>query len=265
MSIVAVIQTLVLPPLSLFLLYGAGWMLRRRWPRFGRMVSGGAIVLLFVLCTNAGAWLLLRPLENLESPLASANGAQAIVVLSAGRLENSPEYGGADIPDYTALARARYAAKLQRETKLPLLVSGGRGKTDGPDESLANGMTRILQEDFAVPVSWVEDKSANTAENAAFSAAILKRSGVRRILLVTDAMHMRRASMAFSHEGMEVIGAPTMFFSRDRWSGLDFLPGAEGLRRSRYAIYEWLGLVWYGVQYALERPAAQEATPLGVQ
>lgn len=249
MSVIAVIQTLVLPPLSLFLLYGAGWMLRRRRPRLGRMMSGGAIALLVVLCTNAGAWLLLRPLENLDPPLASANGAEAIVVLSAGRLENSPEYGGRDIPDYVALARARYAAKLQRETRLPLLVAGGRERVSGQGEALANGMARVLQEDFLVPVSWVEDKSANTAENAAFSAAILKRAGVRRILLVTDAMHMHRARMAFSHEGMEVIGAPTMFFSRDRWSWLDFLPGAEGLRRSRYAIHEWLGLAWYELQY----------------
>jgi hypothetical protein len=230
-SPMAIIQTLVLPPLSLFLAYGIGWMLRLWWPRFGRVVSGAAIVLLFVLCTNAGAWLLLRPLESLE-----------------------PEYGGRDIPDYVALARARYAAKLQRETGLPLLVSGGR-RTDGPDESLANGMARALQEDFATPVRWVEDNSANTAENAAFSAQILKHAGMRRILLVTDAMHMRRARVAFAREGLEVIGAPTMFFSRDRWSLLDFLPGAEGLRRSRYAMYEWLGMAWYGLQYALVRTA----------
>jgi uncharacterized SAM-binding protein YcdF (DUF218 family) len=238
----AVIQALALPPLSLFLLYGAGWGLRFRWPLFGRIVSGGAIALLFVLCTNAGAWLLLRPLESLEPPLRSANGAEAIVVLTAGRLENSPEYGGRDIPNYVALARLRYAAKLQRETGLPLLVSGGYGKTDDRDESLATGAALVLQEDFATPVTWTEDRSANTAQNAAFSAA----------------MHMRRSRMAFSHEGLEVIGAPTMFFSRNKLRWLDFLPGAEGLRRSRYAIYEWLGMAWYGLQYALAPIAGRD-------
>ena len=248
-----VVQALVLPPMGLFLLYGAGWILRFWWPRLGRVVCGGAIVLLFVLCTNAGAWLLLRPLESLEPPLQSAHGAEAIVVLSAGRLENSPEYGGKDIPDYVALARLRYAAKLQRETGLPLLVSGGYGKMDRRDESLATGMARVLQEDFATPVTWIEGKSANTAQNAAFSAAILKRDGVRRILLVTDAMHMPRARGAFARAGLEVIGAPTMFFSRERLEMLDFLPGSEGLRRSRYAVYEWLGMAWYGLQYALVR------------
>ena len=257
-SAIAVVQMLVLPPLSLFLLYGAGWGLRFWWPRIGRVVSGGAIALLFVLCTNAGAWLLLRPLESLEPPLRSANGAEAIVVLTAGRLENSPEYGGKDIPNYVALARLRYAAKLQRETGLPLLVSGGYGKTDDRDESLATSAALVLQEDFATPVTWTEDRSTNTAQNAAFSAAILKKAGVRRILLVTDAMHMRRSRMAFSHEGLEVIGAPTMFFSRNRLRWLDFLPGAEGLRRSRYALYEWLGMAWYGLKYALVPIAARD-------
>jgi hypothetical protein len=36
-----------------------------------------------------------------------------------------------------------------------------------------------------------------------------------------------------------------MFFSTDRWSAADFLPSPEGLRRSHYAVYEWLGLAWY--------------------
>lgn len=257
--VMAVIQTLILPPLSLFLVYVIGLMLRGQRPRLARRLCGGAVALLFLLSTNAGAWLLLQPLESLEPPLKSANGAQAIAVLSAGRLGNSPEYGGRDIPDYVALARLRYAAKLHRETGLPVLVSGGHGKMDGHVEPLAYGMARALQEEFMTPVQWIEDESANTAENAAFSAEILKRSGVRRILLVTDAMHMRRARMAFSQEGLEVAGAPTMFFSQDALTVLDFLPGAEGLRRSRYAIYEWLGMAWYGLQYRLTRAASQPA------
>lgn len=248
---ITAIQTLILPPLSLFLVYAAGLTLRVWWPRLGSMLCSGAIAVLFLLCTNAGAWLLVHPLESLETPLQSTKdtGAQAIVVLAAGRLENSPEYGGKDIPDYIALARLRYAAKLHRETTLPVLVSGGDGTPDGRIEPLANGMVRALQEDFATPVKWIEDRSVNTAENSEFSAQILKRAGVHRILLVTDAMHMRRSKMVFSQDGLEVVVAPTMFFSKVKLTLLDFLPGVEGLRRSRYAIYEWLGMAWYCVRY----------------
>ena len=51
------LRELILPPSSLFLIIAAGFMLRRRWPRLG-IVSGVALMVLFVLCTSAGARLL---------------------------------------------------------------------------------------------------------------------------------------------------------------------------------------------------------------
>ena len=53
----AIVRTLLLPPLSLFLLYGIGWLLRKR--RSGRIISDSAIALMFLLSTQAGAWLLV--------------------------------------------------------------------------------------------------------------------------------------------------------------------------------------------------------------
>jgi uncharacterized SAM-binding protein YcdF (DUF218 family) len=235
----------LLPPTSLFLLMAVGWVVQRRRPRIGKAISAIGLAALIVLCTEAGARLLIYPLEQLTVPLASASGqgAQAIVVLAAGRLASAPEYAGRDIPDYIALARLRYAAKLQHATDLPVLVSGGSG--DEVSEPHAVTMARALREDFRTPVKWVEGKSDNTEENADFSANILKQAGVKRILLVTDAMHMPRARRVFARNDLEVIAAPTMFFSSGRLTPAEFLPSPEGLRRSHYAVYEWIGLVWY--------------------
>ncbi len=246
-----VARTLVLPPLSLFVIMAAGWILHKRWPRLGRSVITAALVVLFVLCTGIGANILVRPLEDMTMPLASGIDAraQAIVVLAAGRLNDAPEYGGKDIPDYIALGRLRYAAKLQHETGLPILVSGGNVAADGAGESKADEMARALREDFVTPVRWVEGASDNTAENARFSARILRQDGVHRILLVTDAMHMPRAKMVFDLTGLEVVAAPTLFFGFETIEPFDFLPSTEGLRRSYYAIYEWLGLFWYRIHY----------------
>jgi uncharacterized SAM-binding protein YcdF (DUF218 family) len=244
---VGIVRTIILPPLSLFLLAAGGWMLQGRRPRLGRALIGLALLGLFALCTEFGARLLVRPLEGLTVPLRSSADAQAqaIVVLAAGRLENAPEYGSRDIPDYLALGRLRYAAKLQHETGLPILVSGGNRGIDPNSASKADEMARALREDFLTPVKWIEGNSATTAENARFSATILRHAGVRRILLVTDAMHMPRARMAFGRTGVEVVPAPTMFFATGPVGFLDFVPTAEGLRRSCYALYEWLGLLWY--------------------
>ncbi len=240
---------LLLPPTSLFLLIVIGLVLGRRWPRAGRMLAATGLAALAFLSSTVGARLLVAPLERLSEPLRVPEraGAQAIVVLSAGRLRDAPEYGDRDIPDYVALARLRYAAHLQRRTGLPVLVSGGHaGKRVEPDArsrayTLADAMATALREDFGVPVRWIESRSRNTGENAALSAALLRKDGVTRILLVTDAMHMPRARADFERAGLEVTAAPTMFLSRQPLGPWAWLPSAEGMRRSWYASYELLG------------------------
>jgi uncharacterized SAM-binding protein YcdF (DUF218 family) len=245
----SIVRTLVLPPASLFILAAIGWILHRRWPRLGRAVIILSMAVLFFLCTGIGSDLLVSPLENMTEPLVKSRDtrAQAIVVLAAGRLEHAAEYGGKDIPDYIALGRLRYAAKLQHETGLPILVSGGNVASDGAMESKADAMARALREDFHTPVRWIEGASENTAQNAQFSANIFRQDRVHRILLVTDAMHMPRAKLLFAQAGLDVVPAPTLFFGDGSVGVFDFLPSAEGLRRSNYAIYEWIGLLGYWI------------------
>jgi len=251
--IAGIVRMLILPPASLFLLLVLGWLLGRRYPRTGRVLRIAAIALLFFLSTGIGARVLVYPLEHMTSALAAAplQNAQAIVVLAAGRYVNAPEYGGAEIPDYIALARLRYAAHLYRETGLPLLVSGGNGNRDGSRKPKAWAMANALTYDFGIPVKWVEPASATTAENALFSARMLKGANVSRVLLVTDAMHMPRSVMAFRESGLQVIPAPTIFFSTSELAWPDLFPDAKHLRRSNYALYEWVGLSWYFIRYAL--------------
>jgi uncharacterized SAM-binding protein YcdF (DUF218 family) len=248
-------RDLILPPGSLFLVIAIGLALWRRRPRAGRIVAGTGLALLAFLSTTGGAGLLVAPLERMTAPLQAPErtGAQAIVVLAAGRVRHAPEYENRDIPDYIALARIRYAAHLQRKTGLPILVSGGNvggGVAGDRASSEADGMAAALREDFGVPVQWLEGRSNNTAENAAFSAAILRAHGVQRILLVTDAMHMPRARAVFARAGLDVVSAPTMFFGRQPLSVHTWFPSAEGMRRSWYASYELIGMAWYRLRAA---------------
>ena len=241
------VRIFVLPPAGLFLLAAFGWLLRTRWRRTGTAVVAVAVLLTVVLTTGAGALALVAPLESRTTPLKRPldSGAQAIVVLSAGRVERAPEYGGRDIPDLIALARVRYAAHLQHETGLPILVSGGdpleRGSSD------AESMATALSEDFRTPVRWVEPRSGNTAENATMSAEVLRSFAVRRVLLVTDAMHMARASAQFRRAGLDVVEAPTMFHGGGPLTARSIVPSADALWRSHQATYEWIGLAWYSL------------------
>jgi uncharacterized SAM-binding protein YcdF (DUF218 family) len=244
------ISTLLLPPLNLILLCAAGMLVRRRYPRTGLTIGMAALAALAVCSTLAGAGLFVSAIEGNVTPLASPHGtgAQAIVVLSGGRLANAPEYENRDVPSYVTLARIRYAARLYRETGLPLLVTGG--SPGGGGESEAALMARALQDDYGIPVKWLEGDSDTTAENAAMSAKILGPHGLQRILLVTDALHMPRSELIYARHGFDVVPAPTFFLSHDRITALSFLPGGEGLRRMHYAWHEGIGIAWYRMRHA---------------
>ncbi|MBS0309311.1 MAG: YdcF family protein [Proteobacteria bacterium] len=240
--------SLLLPPFSFVCLCALGLLLRRKWPRTGMTLAWLSLALLTLFSTRPGAMLVARPLEAMHAPLLVPEhaGAQAIVVLGGGRQANAPEYGGGDEPNLRSLARVRYGARLQRVTGLPILVSGGA--PEGAARSEAALMASVLKTEFGVPVRWVEGASDNTAQNAYYSATLLRQAGIRRIILVTDAMHMARAYRSFTAQGLDVVPAPTMFYSQERGNAADWLPAARWLHVSDYALHEWLGRLWYALR-----------------
>jgi uncharacterized SAM-binding protein YcdF (DUF218 family) len=139
--------------------------------------------------------------------------------------------------------RLRYAARLQRALGKPVLATGG-----SPEGSLiaeAQLMKQVLQQDFQVPVQWVEQRSNNTLEHGRLVYRILKPAGIERIYLVTNAWHMPRARLAFEGAGFAVIPAPTGFVTRFELTILDFLPKAEALSDSTRFCHEILSIAWY--------------------
>lgn len=241
------ISAFLLPPLNLLLLAVTGLLLWHKRPRIARALMSASIALLWLLSTPFVADTLLQSLEG--SPPSSLADAKpklgAIVVLGGGTYFNAPEFGG-DTVSNTSLQRLRYAAKLYRETALPILVSGG--KPLGNTLSEAEQMRRVLEDEFQVPVQWVESESNNTAENALYSFKQLQLAGITRIYLVTHAWHMPRAARAFKAAGFTVIPAPTAYITRYRTNLLAFLPRATALRDSAIFMHEAIGLLWYRIK-----------------
>lgn len=244
-------KALVLPPGGNLLAAAAGGLAARRWPRFGRALVLAALVTLWLLALPAMARALadlIEPAVALQPEAAALRGAGAIVVLGGGRDAAAPEYGG-DTVSARTLQRLRYAAHLQRVTGLPLAVTGGSVFGSGPPEAVL--MRRVLEDELDVPVRWSETASRNTAENAAATADLLAAAGIRRIVLVTHALHLRRAAWAFEARGVDVVPAPTGFASVPPAARgpLDWLPSAGALALSRDALHEVLGLWWYRLRY----------------
>ena len=232
------LTALALPPAGPLLLAALGLLLIRRRPRLGKSLAWSGLALLWLLATPAVTKPMLATVEDVPPlDIAQAKGAQAIVVLGGGSYHAAPEYGG-DTVSRWSLERIRYAARLQRETGLPLLVSGG-----APLGGVAEGrsMRAALEREFGAKVRWVEDASADTRENARLSAPMLREAGVRRILLVTHAWHMQRALGEFAAAGLEIVAAPTGYETGAPPTPLDWLPGPGGLWAGRIALNERLG------------------------
>ena len=143
--------------------------------------------------------------------------------------------------------RLRYGAILHRELNLPVLVTGGSVHGDGVGE--ATLMAEVLKTEFSITPRWVESKSKNTAQNAFFSAELL---GARKVILVTNALHMLRAVRAFERAGVDVIAAPVASVGPGKeyvFSYRHFLPSEKALVVSHDALHEWIGSIWYSLRY----------------
>jgi uncharacterized SAM-binding protein YcdF (DUF218 family) len=237
------ILALAIPPTGLVVLIVIGLLLRGGWRRFGRRLTWIALIALILLGMPAVSHSMRLALEsglNLQPP--AEHPPQAIVVLGADVIRTHQEELGIR-PGLLTLDRLRTAAALHRHTGLPILVTGGTTQSATPAVGLV--MEQSLKDDFQTPPRWVESKSADTWENARFSADILRAEGITSVYVVTHAWHMRRALLAFQGTGLTVTAAPTAFDEPLGPDLADFLPRAAGWQTGYYALHEWIGYAWY--------------------
>ena len=123
---------------------------------------------------------------------------------------------------------------------MPVVASGGRLG----DRVLAEIMRdALIAEGVPRESIWLEGESNSTRENAAFSAKLLLPRGIRRIVLVTEAYHMRRAERDFLKEGFDVEPAPCSYRSVEfdgRWE--QWFPDARAVTINENTLHEWLAL-----------------------
>lgn len=142
------------------------------------------------------------------------------------------------------------ALLLYKQNKIKkILITGGEGRivTEGYSESetTKNFLIKIgiPKEDIVI-----ESESRNTHENAKFTAKLLvKQSGPKSCILITSALHMRRANGCFYKAGI-----PCDVFSTDRIAGKPkfvfdycFIPEIASLENWRVLIREIAGYTIY--------------------
>jgi uncharacterized SAM-binding protein YcdF (DUF218 family) len=237
----------LIPPNLFILLAMIGVLIAWRRKPFGLAVATAAIGLVYLAAMPVTAALLIRWAEAIEfdePTLPSDKRPGAIVVLSADA-RRSAVPGVPDTVGRLTLERLAEAARQQRRLGLPILVSGGAPR----GASLAVLMSRVLQEDFRVPVQWREERSRNTFENALYSAEILRGAGIPAALVIAHPWDMARALWSFRAIGYPVVPSPTPEDGSPPLSVAAFLPQAPALLESYYALHELIGIAWYRVRY----------------
>jgi uncharacterized SAM-binding protein YcdF (DUF218 family) len=240
-----ILSNLVLPPTSLVLLTLVGLLLLKRNRGLAIALIAISQLTLLLLATPAIANALARTLEPAPLTADRLKTAQAIVVLGGGRNRGAPEWGGETVNSFT-LQRLRYAARLARESGLPLYVTGG--KPDGGEFAEGTLMGEIMSREFAVPVRWIDTAADTTRENALMAARDLKPQRVERVVLVTTALHMPRSQRAFEQSGFAVVPAATDYEGQRPFAPYQLVPGPSALRQSHLALREWISDLYYLVR-----------------
>lgn len=239
---------LLLEPVALLFLLWL-WVTWRLWVRRHRPWKLSLVgVLAFWLVAsplgaNSLAWLLERNYQE-ASVCDGFTVNDPIVVLGGGMR------GGDALPTQaSALMEASmvrtFAARAlwqQLDRSPTILVSGG-GAGDVSEAAL---MSYILEQSGVPGSSLVrEESSRSTRENAMFSADLLVSMQASRFYLVTSAMHMPRARLAFDVAGLPICPWPVdqQAFMPDV-GGL-WIPSLRPLQKSTAALHEMKGLLWY--------------------
>jgi len=215
------VQSLLLGALSLALVF-------RRRPGLAVCAGTLAVAWLWIASTPALA-LALRNTLAVTGETEPVH-ADAIVVLGG---ETLPRVAWSRVE-----TRAGKGLALWRDGYAPLIVVSG------------SDQARTLAEGYAaagVPVRdiRVETQSRNTHENARNSAAILAAGAASDILLVTSAIHMRRAAASFRKFGIKVLPEPTDDAYRALLGAPAWLPRRDALSLTAQCLRERIALWVY--------------------
>jgi len=230
-------------------------LLIRKKHRFGKIVLCITLSAYYFLSIEPVSYILATSLEN--SPVAdvaeeSIRDVEAIVVLAGGADKANgnrrfSELGGA------SWKRLWHGIEVYRRYggRIPILYSGGSG-----DPFDAESVEARLAGDYALSMGipegrfWIEGDSRNTYESGIKIKEMLDRKFPyikdHRIILVTSATHIARASGVMKQVGIRAIPSPADYAFGDlSIDPLSFVPSTSCFYISTSVIHEWLGLLGY--------------------
>ena len=236
---------LLAPPTLFIVLCLLGALSALVWRRTGIAVALVSSFCLFVAAIPAFSSYLLQSIESIIPESSDLSEAQAIVVLGAEIRSGNPPMP--NTLGLLSLERVFLAAKAYRQLHLPVAVSGG--VASGTDTAVAVAMKSVLEGDFGVPVSWVEDRSRTTYENALYTAQLLSARNIKTVVVISQARDLARAIWSFERVGLHALPWPVPRTTARIDKIEDLLPNVTALPETYFALHELVGGIYYRLRY----------------
>jgi uncharacterized SAM-binding protein YcdF (DUF218 family) len=236
---------LLAPPTLFIVLCLLGALSALVWRRTGIAVALVSSFCFFVAAIPAFSSYLLQSIESIIPESSDLSEAQAIVVLGAEIRSGNPPMP--NTLGLLSLERVFLAAKAYRQLHLPVAVSGG--VAPGTDTAVAVAMKSVLEGDFGVPVSWVEDRSRTTYENALYTAQLLSARNIKTVVVISQARDLPRAIWSFERVGLHALPWPVPRTTARIDKIEDLLPNVTALQETYFALHELMGGIYYRLRY----------------
>ncbi len=202
-----------------------------------------SILIILIICGfTASANYANKILATIYPPLVHApDNTTTIVVLSGGSNSASTANPNSNLSTITlcrTIEGVRLALDIKKHKKKVLIIMSAAGNTGINMQKTAHMLGIPLQQ------IQVAAKAKDTLKQA---KSLQQQLQHKPFILVTSAVHMRRAMVIFHQLKMQPIAAPTCYTYKMHNSVpiLNYLPMAARVTRFNYAWHEYLGLIWH--------------------
>lgn len=240
------------PTAWIFMALLAAVLLRGKW---GKRLAITALVLFYVFTNNFLLKTFLGPWE--DKGITEVEKTYDVgIVLGGWIAEYDSELDRAvfkKVPD-----RLLQAYRLYRTGKIKkILISGGSGHYLYPWKKEAKVVKNYLLEIGIPPDDILADTSSrNTYENALYSKKVMEHyPEIDTRLLITSAIHMRRASACFDAVGLNVAKFGTdRIVPSENYNNFEtiFVPSINSYYYWHLLVHEWIGYVVYDIRGYIE-------------
>ena len=242
-ELASTIASLVLSPLNWLILFLVLSIIVK-----GKKLKRSSIILAILTFVLFGSpWLLSLYAKAWQpAPVVVPGGVTYSCAIIPGGFASPDEKGNG----YFNISSDRFiqALRLFKTGKVShLLVAGGNGKkNDASFREAAWAKEQFMEMGIPDSVIFIEDRSNNTKDNAVNSKAMLDSLHLSPpYLLVTSALHTRRAELLFQKAGLEAVPFPCNYMDgRGPISFTDFIPNPETVSGWDLYLKEMMGCFW---------------------